>query len=72
MQAFARARKIQSPLQLLQLVLLYCGQGLSVRSCTGEVAKLQGCLISKLLQPTKKAVIPAGMSESSAMDGNYP
>jgi hypothetical protein len=44
LQAFARARKIRSPLQLLQLVLLYCGQDLSLRSCAGEVAKLQGYL----------------------------
>ncbi|MCD2453031.1 transposase [Methylicorpusculum oleiharenae] len=44
LQAFARARKIQSPLQLLQLVLLYCGLDLSLRSCAGEIAKLQGYL----------------------------
>ncbi len=44
MQAFARARKIRSPRQLLQLVLLYCGLDLSLRSCAGEIAKLQGYL----------------------------
>lgn len=43
-KAFARARKIRSPLQLLQLVMLYCGLDLSLRSCAGEVAQLQGYL----------------------------
>lgn len=43
-KAFARARKIKSPQQLLQLVLLYCGLDLSLRSCAGEVAKFQGYL----------------------------
>ncbi|MDZ4099501.1 MAG: transposase [Methylophilaceae bacterium] len=44
LKAFERARKIRSPLQLMQLVLLYCGLDLSLRSCAGEVAKLQGYL----------------------------
>ena len=43
-KAFARPRKIRSPLQLLQLVMLYCGLDLSLRSCAGEVAQLQGYL----------------------------
>ena len=43
-KAFTRSRKIQSPLQLLQLVLLYCGLDLSLRSCAGEVSQLQGYL----------------------------
>jgi len=41
-KAFERARKIQSPQQLLQLVMLYCGLDLSQRSCAGELAHLQG------------------------------
>ncbi len=32
-KAFTRARKIRSPLQLLQLVMFYCGLDLSLRSC---------------------------------------
>lgn len=44
LNAFSRARKIRSPLQLLQLVMLYCGLDLSLRSCAGEVAKMQGYL----------------------------
>ncbi|WP_305908710.1 hypothetical protein Q9L42_009335 [Methylomarinum sp. Ch1-1] len=43
-KAFARARKIRSPLQLLQLVMLYCGLDFSLRGCAGEVAQLQGYL----------------------------
>lgn len=43
-KAFARARKVKSPLQLLQLVLAYCGLDLSLRSCAGEVAQMQGYL----------------------------
>ncbi len=44
LKAFSRARKIRSPLQLLQLIMLYCGRDLSLRSCAGEVAKMQGYL----------------------------
>ncbi len=44
LKAFSRARKIRSPLQLLQLIMLYCGLDLSLRSCAGEVAKMQGYL----------------------------
>lgn len=43
-KAFTRARKIRSPQQLLQLVMLYCGLDLSLRGCAGEVAQLQGYL----------------------------
>ena len=39
-----RVRKIRSVPQLLQLVLLYCGLDLSLRSCAGQVAQLQGYL----------------------------
>ena len=41
-KAFARARKIKTPQQLLQLVMLYCGLDLSLRSCAGEWAHHQG------------------------------
>ena len=43
-KAFARARKIKSPQQLLELVMLYCGLDLSLRSCAGEFVDLQGYL----------------------------
>ena len=41
-KAFERARKIKSPQQLLQLVMLYCGLDLSLRSCAGELSHQQG------------------------------
>ena len=41
-KAFERARKIKSPEQLLQLVMLYCGLDLSLRSCAGELSHQQG------------------------------
>ena len=41
-KAFERARKIKSPQQLLQLVMLYCGLDLSLRSCAGELSHRQG------------------------------
>ena len=43
-KAFARARKIKNPQQLLELVMLYCGLDLSLRSCAGEFAHRQGYL----------------------------
>ncbi len=43
-KAFERARKIKSPLQLLELVMLYCGMDLSLRGCAGEIAHMQGYL----------------------------
>lgn len=43
-KAFTRSRKIRSVEQLLQLVLLYCGLDLSLRSCAAQVAQLQGYL----------------------------
>lgn len=41
-KAFERARKVKSPQQLLQLVMLYCGLDLSLRSCAGELSHQQG------------------------------
>ena len=37
---FARGRKIKSPLQLLQVVMLYCGVDLSLRGTAGMVTLL--------------------------------
>lgn len=36
-RAFARGRKIKSPLQLLQVVMLYCGVDLNLRGTAGIV-----------------------------------
>ena len=37
--AFQRARKIKSPLELFKLLMLYCGVDLSLRSCAGKFAQ---------------------------------
>lgn len=42
--AFTRARKIRNPTQLMQLIMLYCGQDLSLRSCAGQFACAHGFL----------------------------
>ncbi|OQX03987.1 MAG: hypothetical protein BWK73_37680 [Thiothrix lacustris] len=55
-KAFARPRKIKSPLQLLQLVLAYCGLDLSLRSCAGEVAQRQGYLSDTAVKKDWKPV----------------
>lgn len=43
-KAFCRVRKVRSVLQLLQLVMLYCGLDFSLRSCAGKFAEMQGYL----------------------------
>jgi len=55
-KAFARSRKIKSPLQLLQLVLAYCGLDLSLRNCAGEIAQMQGYLSDTAVKKDWKPV----------------
>jgi len=57
-KAFTRARKIHSPLQLLQLVMLYCGLDLSLRSCAGEIARMQGYLSDTAVKKRLEACVP--------------
>lgn len=57
-KAFARARKIRSPLQLLQVVMLYCGLDFSLRSCAGEIAQLQGYLSDTAVNRRLSACVP--------------
>jgi len=57
-KAFERARKIRSPLQLLELVMLYCGLDLSLRSCAGEIAHLQGYLSDTAVKKDSRLVCP--------------
>ncbi len=57
-KAFTRARKIRSPLQLLQLVMLYCGLDLSLRSCAGEIARMQGYLSDTAVKKRLEACVP--------------
>ena len=42
--ALSRARKIKKPTQLMQLIMLYCGQDLSLRSCAGQFTHAHGAL----------------------------
>ena len=42
--AFTRARNIRNPTQLMQLIMLYSGQVLSLRSCAGQFAYAHGSL----------------------------
>jgi hypothetical protein len=55
-KALARARKVKSPLQLLQLVMAYCGLDLSLRSCAGEFAHMQGYLSDTAVKKDWKPV----------------
>jgi hypothetical protein len=57
-KAFTRARKIKSPLQLLQLVMLYCAPDFSLRSCAGEVARFQGYLSDTAVKKRLSACVP--------------
>lgn len=57
-KAFARARKIKTPQQLLQLVMLYCGLDLSLRSCAGEWAHQQGYISDEGVKKRLSACVP--------------
>lgn len=57
-KAFERARKIKSPRQLLQLVMLYCGLDLSLRSCAGEMAHHQGAISDTSVKKDWQRVSP--------------
>lgn len=39
--AFARARKVRSPMQLLQMAMGYCGLDFSLRGCAGKFTEMQ-------------------------------
>lgn len=57
-KAFARACKVKSPRQLLELVMLYCGLDFSLRSCAGEVAQFQGYLSDTAVKKDYQPVCP--------------
>jgi hypothetical protein len=40
-KAFSRGRKIKTPAQLLQVVMLYCGLGQALRTCAGSFSLLE-------------------------------
>lgn len=57
-KAFTRARKIKSPRQLLELVMLYCGLDFSLRGCAGEIAHYQGYLSDTAVKKDCRPVCP--------------
>jgi hypothetical protein len=65
-KAFTRSRKIKTPLQLLRLVLLYCGVDQSLREVAGTLTLLGGAPLTdsailtrlKACEPWLKALLP--------------
>ena len=57
-KAFARPRKIRSPLQLLEVVMLYCGMDFSLRSCAGQIAQMQGYISDTAVNDRLEACVP--------------
>jgi len=57
-RAFARGRKIKSPLQLLQVVMLYCGVDLSLRGTAGIVTLLEERISDTVIHKRLKACGP--------------
>ncbi len=57
-RAFVRGRKITSPLQLLQVVMLYCGVDLSLRGTAGRVTLLQEQITDTAVHKRLKACGP--------------
>lgn len=49
-QAFQRARKVKSPLQLFKLVMLYCGFDFSLRSCAGMFSLSHGAISDEAMR----------------------
>lgn len=77
-KAFTRSRKVQSPADLLRLVLLYCGEDLSLRQVAGHFTLLKGQPISdtaikkRLLAASAwlKALLPHLLHQCSLPPGN--
>jgi len=57
-KAFSRARKIRSPLHLLEIVMLYCGMDYSLRSCAGQIAQMQGYISDTAVSDRLEACVP--------------
>lgn len=57
-KAFARARKIKSPAQLLQVAMLYCGLDQALRSTAGSFALLQERITDTAIHRRLKACGP--------------
>ena len=57
-KAFARARKIRSPLHLLEVIMLYCGLDFSLRSCAGQISQAQGYISDTSVNARLEASVP--------------
>lgn len=56
-QAFERARKVQSPLQLFKLIMLYCGFDFSLRSCAGLFSLSHGVISDEAIRKRLSACV---------------
>ena len=57
-KAFARARKIKTAFQLLQIVMLYCGLDFSLRTCAGKISHIQGYISDEAVKKDLRLVFP--------------
>lgn len=57
-KAFSRPRKIRSPLQLIEVVMLYCGMDFSLRSCAGQISQMQGYISDTAVSKRLEACVP--------------
>lgn len=56
--AFSRARKLSSPLQLLHLIMLYCGLDFSLRTCAATFAQSQQQLSDEAVKKRLQRCVP--------------
>lgn len=56
--AFTRARKIRSPQELLQVVMLYCGLDFSLRTCAGQIANNRGYISDMGIKKRLEKCVP--------------
>lgn len=56
--AFSRARKIDSPLQLLHLIMLYCGLDFSLRTCAATFAQTHQALSDEAVKKRLERCVP--------------
>lgn len=56
--AFCRARKINSPLQLLHLIMLYCGLDFSLRTCAATFAQAHQQLSDEAVKKRLERCVP--------------
>lgn len=56
--AFSRVRKIDSPLQLLHLIMLYCGLDFSLRTCAATFAQTHHSLSDEAVKKRLQRCVP--------------